>query len=67
MSDNQMKQPEPIKCEIPVMGNKVMYSMMDIGTLMKLRDFIDRLIKWKAAGNPCLIGTFSFKITEETE
>lgn len=58
-------QPEPIELEIPVMGDSVMYSMMDEFSLRRLRKYLDELIEWKAAGNLCHIGTFYAVITEK--
>lgn len=60
------KQPEPMDIgEVLEIDGKLMYSAMPIGQLMKLRTFIDDLIKWKAAGNPCHIGTLEYQITEK--
>ena len=43
------EQPEPVDVDIPAIGRKIMFSGMDEVSLTRLRDFIDRLIKWKAA------------------
>jgi len=43
-----MTQPKPIKLKIPIMNDAVMYSMMPIDDLMRLRTYIDELIKWQA-------------------
>lgn len=59
------KQPEPIRLDIPVIDGSVMYSMMPINDLMKLRWFIDDLIKWKAAGNPVYIMALEYEIKEK--
>lgn len=61
----EFKQPQPIDIDVTIINGAIMYSMLDIGALMKLRKFIDALIKWKAAGNPCHIGTIEFLIEEE--
>lgn len=58
------KQPDPIFLPIPIRSDgAVMYSMMPIGDLMKIRNYIDDLIKWIAAGNPVHIGTYTAAIT----
>ena len=62
--ESEMKQPEPIQLDIPTMNNSVMYSMMPINDLMKLRTFLDDLIKWKAAGNPVYIMTLEYEVKE---
>ena len=61
------KQPEPIKLEIPIMNNAVMYSMIDEFNLIRLRTFIDELIKWKAAGNTTVIETKFYAIITEKD
>lgn len=59
------KQPEPVDIgEVLQIDGKLMYSAMHIGQLMKLRTFIDDLIKWKVAGNPCHITTLEYQVTE---
>lgn len=61
-----MKQPEPIDINIPVKVvdgvRSIMYSMMPVDALMKLRTFLDELIKWKAAGNPVEIMTLTYQV-----
>lgn len=59
--------PDPIQVEIPIINGSVMYSMMPVDALMKLRTFLDELIKWKCAGNPVHIQTLEFQITEKTK
>lgn len=60
------KQPEPVDIgEVMIAEKGIMYSAMHIGQLMKLRSFIDDLIKWKAAGNPCHIGTLTCIVTQK--
>lgn len=67
------KQPEPININIPMLvgedfdeGKNVtlLYSAAEIGQLMKLREFLDKLIKWKVQGNPCHIMTLKYEVTE---
>jgi len=62
-----MEQPKPLEIEIPIINDAIMYSMMTIGDLMKLRQYMDDLIKWIAAGNPVHIGTIEYSITEEKD
>ncbi len=42
----------------------LMFSLMNVGDLMKLRDFCDELIKDKVLGNPVSIGTMEFIVEE---
>lgn len=58
------KFPDPIEAIIPIRDDgAVMYSMMAVADLMKLRSFLDDLIKWKCAGNPVHIGTIEYTVT----
>lgn len=63
------KQPEPEEIGDVLITNdgKIMYSAMDIGQLMKLRSFINKLIRWKVQGNPSHIMTLQYEVTEITQ
>lgn len=58
------EQPKPVEINIPIMDHSVMYSMLGMKDLYTLRDFLNDLIAWKAAGNPVEIMTLEYEVKE---